>query len=59
MRDKASVNPSSLRQLGCLLYVNNYGELDCSFLYPTKKYKVFIILDPCHMLKLTRNILDS
>lgn len=34
----------------------NIGDLQVYFLHPVSKAKVFVICDPCHMLKLIRNL---
>lgn len=52
--DGAAVNLSVLRSLGCKL---DLTELDASFPHPVTKKPVFAMLDPCHMLKLLRNVL--
>jgi hypothetical protein len=42
--------------LGCSIN-GSYDEMTTSIFHPTTDEDVFIILDPCHMLKLARNAL--
>lgn len=55
--DGDSVNCSTLRELGCNILVYNFADLENSFLHPTLNYNIHVLLDPCHMLKLARNVL--
>lgn len=55
--DGESVNVSALNCLGCNLFPNNQQDIINFFIHPIDNYKVYIILDVCHMLKLTRNAL--
>lgn len=55
--DGVSVNISALHSLGCKLLPNNHEDIVNYFDHPSEHYKVYIILDPCHMLKLARNAL--
>lgn len=43
--------------IGCQLKMNK--PLKTHFAHPSSGEKVFVIMDPCHMLKLTRNMLKS
>ena len=56
--DGTSVNLSTFRQLGCK-FETTYKSMVTKFKHPTQEYDVFVILDPCHMLKLARNALAS
>lgn len=55
--DGKSVNCSTLRELVCNIFVHNFADLENSFPHPTLNYNVYVLLDPCHMLKLARNAL--
>ena len=54
--DGTAVNLSTFETLGCKLS-GTYDEMKTSFKHPTTGEDVYIILDPCHMLKLARNAL--
>lgn len=54
--DGTSVNLSTFRQLGCQ-FGTTYDAIDPKFKHPTTGEDVFVIADPCHMLKLARNAL--
>ena len=54
--DGTSVNLSSFRQLGCQ-FGTTYDTTVPKFQHPTTGEDVFVIADPCHMLKLARNAL--
>ncbi|KYN29968.1 THAP domain-containing protein 9 [Trachymyrmex cornetzi] len=45
------------RQLGAKLNVDD--DLQVYFLHPISKAKIFVLLDPCHMLKLIRNSFEK
>lgn len=51
--DGPSANFSMARELG--VDFKNPNEITSYFLHPVDKSKVFVIFDPCHMLKLLRN----
>lgn len=55
--DGESVNCSTLRELGCNIFTDNFAQLKNFFPHPTLNYNVYVLLDPCHMLKLARNAL--
>ena len=55
--DGTSVNISTFRQLGCK-FGTTYESMVTKFKHPSQDY-VYVILDPCHMLKLARNALAS
>ena len=44
------------KELGCE-FGTVYDSFITKFRYPSKEYFVYAILDPCHMLKLSRNAL--
>ena len=50
------VNLGTFEILGCS-FNGSYNEMTTSIIHPTTGEEVFIILDPCHMLKLARNAL--
>ena len=52
--DGTAVNLRTFQLLGCN-FSGSYDEMVTSFKHPTTGEDVFIILDPCHMLKLARN----
>ena len=56
--DGTSVNLSTFCQLGCK-FETTYKSMVTKFKHPTQEYDVFVILHPCHMLKLARNALAS
>lgn len=56
--DGTSTNISMANSFGCNLAVNAKPLLT-SFQHPTSEHHVYVILDPCHMLKLIRNMLAS
>ncbi|CAB4038383.1 THAP domain-containing 9, partial, partial [Paramuricea clavata] len=53
-----SVNVSTFTQLGCI-FGTTYDSMVTMFKHPSRNYNVYVILDPCHMLKLARNALAS
>ena len=56
--DGTSVNISTFTQLGCI-FGTTYDSMVTMFKHPSRNYNGYIILDPCHMLKLARNALSS
>ena len=54
--DGTAVNLRTFEILGCN-FNGSYNEMTTSIIHPTTGEEVFIILDPCHMLKLARNAL--
>ena len=56
--DGTSVNISTFTQLGCI-FGTTYDSMVTVFKHPSRNYNVYVILDPCHMLKLARNALAS
>ena len=54
--DETSINLSSFRQLGCQSGTI-YDTIVPKFQHPTIGEDVFVIADPCHMLKRARNAL--
>ncbi|CAB4001495.1 THAP domain-containing 9 [Paramuricea clavata] len=52
--DGTSVNLSNFRKLGCQ-FGTTYDTIDPKFKHPTTGEDVFVVTDPCHMLKLARN----
>ena len=54
--DGTAVNLRTFEILGCS-FNGSYNEMTTSIIHPTTGEEVFIILDPCHMLKLARNAL--
>ena len=56
--DGTCVNISTFAQLGCI-FSTTYDSMVTTFKHPSQNYNVYIILDPCHMLKLARNALAS
>ncbi len=54
--DGTSVNVRMFELLGCN-FNGTYDDIKTSFAHPTSGENVFVILDPCHMLKLARNAL--
>lgn len=51
-------NMSMCTMLGCQLRVNQQ-PLKTSFTHPSSGENVYLIMDPCHVLKLTRNMLEA
>jgi hypothetical protein len=49
--DGTSVNVSMFTQLGCI-FSTTYDSMVTMFKHPSRNYNVYVILDPCHMLKL-------
>jgi hypothetical protein len=56
--DGTAVNLRTFEILGCT-FVGTYNEIKSSFIHPTTGEEIFVILDPCHMLKLARNALGT
>ena len=56
--DGTAVILRTFETLGCN-FVGTYNEIKSSFVHPTTGEEVFIILDPCHMLKLARIALEK
>ena len=56
--DGTSVNISTFAQLVCI-FGTTYDSMVTMFKRPLWNYNVYVILDPCHMLKLARNALAS
>ena len=54
--DGTAVNLSTFQQLGCK-FGSSYDTIISKFKHPTAAEDVFVIADPCHMLKLSRNAL--
>ena len=54
--DGHQTNLSMAEMLGCKLCLS---DLKTSFDHPITKEPIFILMDPCHMVKLTRNMLDA
>jgi len=52
-------NISMCTMLGCQLKLNPLKPLRTYFAQPSSGEKVFVMMDPCHMLKLTRNMLQA
>lgn len=55
--DGESTNCGALRELGCNIFVSICDNIKNFFEHLTDKYKVRVILDACHMIKLDRNAL--
>ena len=56
--DGHASNVSMCSQLGCDLKATPSEPLKTHFPHPTTGDKVFVMMDACHMLKLTRNMLE-
>jgi hypothetical protein len=56
--DGTSVNISTFTQVDCI-FGTTYDSMVTMFKHPSRNYNVYVILDPCHMLKLARNALVS
>ena len=56
--DGTSVNISTFIKLGCN-FSTSYDSMVTKFKHPSRDHHVYVILDPCHMLKLARNALAS
>ena len=56
--DGTSSNIATFKLLGCIFGLT-YESIITKFKHPTLSYDVFVMLDPCHMLKLARNTLAS
>ena len=56
--DGTAVNLKTFETLGCD-FSGTYTERKTSFSHPTTGENVYIICDPCHMLKLARNALTD
>ena len=55
--DAHASNVSMCQLLGCCFEVN--GSFQSWFVLPNSSHKVCVIFDPCHMIKLFRNLLAS
>lgn len=56
--DGTATNIATANLLGCHLKIDN-RPLITSFDHPSKTHRVHVLLDPCHMLKLVRNVFAS
>ena len=56
--DGHASNISMCNQLGCELKANPSEPMKTYFLHPVTQDQVFVMMDACHMLKLTRNMLE-
>ena len=56
--DGTTVNINAMKLLGCKIG-NTKDDLDGSFNFDGYDYKIYFILDACHMLKLGRNALSD
>lgn len=54
--DAESINVSAFNKLGAISS-SNHQDIKNFIIHPIDNYKVYIILDACHMLKLARNAL--
>ena len=54
--DGTAVNLKTFEILGCS-FSGSYDEMTTSIIHPATEEEVYVILDPCHMLKLARNAL--
>ena len=52
--DGTAVNIKTFEILGCS-FCCTYNDMKTTFTHPTTGEEVYVILDPCHMLKLARN----
>lgn len=52
-------NISMCTMLGCQLKLNPLEPLQTFFAHPSTGERVFVMMDPCHMLKLARNMLQA
>lgn len=57
--DGHASNISMCTQLGCDLKATPCEPLKTHFPHPRTRDKVFVMMDACHMLKLTRNMLEA
>ncbi|EFN60692.1 THAP domain-containing protein 9, partial [Camponotus floridanus] len=55
----AVTNIRTLEIFGCNIYANSFTYIKNYFIHPIQGYNVYVILDPCHMLKLARNTLGD
>lgn len=55
--DGAASNVSMIKKLGA--NVSNFNNIKSYFKHPVTQEKVFILYDPCHMIKLVRNCFAS
>jgi len=53
--DAESINVSAFKILGCNLIPSNHKDIINLFIHPNDNYKICVILNACHMLKLARN----
>lgn len=53
--DGDTVNCSALQMLGAKIFVEDYKDIKNFFPHIAMQYKVRVLLDPCHMIKLARN----
>jgi hypothetical protein len=53
-----SVNIKTFFELGCD-FITTYDTMVTKFKHPIEDYYVYVMLDPCHMLKLARNALGT
>ena len=54
--DGCPANIAMARELGCSF---NLGQLKTYFPHPETQQPIYVFLDPCHMVKLIRNTLES
>ncbi|GLV43869.1 hypothetical protein CBL_11551 [Carabus blaptoides fortunei] len=57
--DGTTTNLATVRSLGCELDANRPNTLKTHFQHPDISGNIYVILDPCHMLKLVRNVLGD
>jgi hypothetical protein len=57
--DGHASNVKAFEVLGCNFNVDNPDEIVSYFTHPDCDDKIYVILDPCHMLKLARNALGK
>ena len=56
--DGTAVNISTFYELGCD-FTTSFDSMATKFKHPSENYYVYVILEPCHMLKLARNALGT
>lgn len=55
--DGLATNISEFKSLGCKISGCKPENMQTYFVHPSTNFPVYVILDPCHMIKLARNVL--
>ena len=55
--DGLATNVSAFETLGCQLNGRKAADIQSYFFHPCSDKPIYVIMDPCHMIKLARNVL--